>query len=143
MNQILVYTDLSAASADAMRFAQTVAEATHASLLVVRVVAEPLSSDWTSEMATAQLPEVQDAMDAEVRDWLGGILGDVAQAGVELDVETGDPAVEIARVAEARHPDLVVVGLGMPPHAEPGEDFAHEVLRRVACSVTVVRCVVS
>lgn len=141
LNSILVYTDLSDASAEALRTAHAMARAAHASLEVVRVVAEPLAADWTSELSTAGLPAVQDAMETEVQEWLELVLGDVETVGVDLDVETGDPAGEVARHAATNRPDLVVVGV---PRAEQGEamDMARRLVGSLSCSVLVVRSAV-
>lgn len=137
LNSIVVYTDLSPASAEAVRTAHAVARATHAALDVLRVVAEPLAADWTSELSTAGMPAVQDAMEAEVQEWLERVLGDVDMVGVDLDVETGDPAGEIARYAETHRPDLVVVGVS---RGEEG-DLARRLVGAAPCSVLVVRSV--
>ncbi|RPJ53096.1 MAG: universal stress protein, partial [Acidobacteria bacterium] len=75
LNSILVYIDLSPASAEAVRAAKALARATHAALEVVRVVGDPLAADWTAEMSTAGLPAVQEAMETEAQEWLEEALG--------------------------------------------------------------------
>lgn len=137
VNSIVVYTDLSPASADALRAAHAVARASHASVQVLRVVAEPLQADWTSEMSAAGIPAVQDAIDAEAREWLEAVLGEADSAGVDLDVETGDPAAEIGRYAREQRPDLLVIGA--PGGSGDALDLAQQVVASAECSVLVVR----
>ena len=57
------------------------ARATHAAIEVLRVVSEPLQADWTSELSTAGMPAVQEAIEAEAREWLEGVLGEVETVG--------------------------------------------------------------
>lgn len=139
LSSVLVYTDLSPAAAEAVRVAHTIARATHASLEVLRVVAEPLAADWTSELSAAGFPAVQEAMETELQEWLEGVLGEVALVGVQLRVETGDPAGELARHATADRPDLVVVGAARGGEGEDVVDVARSLLGAADCSVLVVR----
>jgi nucleotide-binding universal stress UspA family protein len=138
VNRIVVYTDLSPAAAGAVRAALAVARATHASVEVLRVVAEPLQADWTSELSTAGMPAVQDAIEAEAREWLDGVLGEAGTVSLDLAVEAGAPAREIARRVGEERPDLLVIG------APAGDDdgaaaFVADVAGSVGCSVLVVR----
>lgn len=139
LNSVLVYIDLSPASAEALRAAYALARATHASLEVLRVIAEPLAADWTSELSTAGMPAVQDAMETEAHEWLDRVLGEVAMVGVELNVETGDPAGEIARHVGEQRPDLVVIGAARGDEGGDAVQIARELLASAACSVLVVR----
>lgn len=139
VSSILVYTDLSPASAEAVRAAKALARATHAALEVVRVVAEPLTADWTAEMSTAGLPAVQEAMETEAQEWLDGVLGEVGMAGVELNVAMGDPAGELARRVETQRPDLVVLGAERGNPGRDMVDMARDLLASVSCSVLLVR----
>lgn len=138
LNAIVVYADLSPASAEAVRTAHAVAQATHAALEVLRVVSEPLQADWTSELSTAGMPAVQEAMEAEAREWLDRVLGDVESVGIDLAVETGDPAGEIARHVTEQRPDLLVIGV---PEAggDDAEALAQHAVASANCSVLVVR----
>jgi nucleotide-binding universal stress UspA family protein len=138
VNRIVVYTDLSPASADALRAAHAVARAAHASVEVLRVVGEPLQADWTSELSTAGMPAVQDAIEAEAREWLGGILGDVETDGIDLAVEAGDPVVEIVRHVSEQRPDLLVLGAPVDRRADDGT-LAERIVASAECSVLVVR----
>lgn len=139
LNSILVYSDLSPASANAVRAAHALARATHASLEVVRVIAEPLAADWTSELSTAGMPAVQEAMETEAQEWLERTLGDIGMAGVELTVQMGDPAGEIARYARNHRPDLVVIGAARGDEGRDAVDIARDLLGSGGASVLVVR----
>lgn len=140
LNRILVYTDLSPASAEALRTAHVLARATHASLEVLRVIAEPLAADWTSELGTAGMPAVQEAMETEAQEWMESVLGEVALVGVQLGVEMGDPAGELARHAGQQGSELVVIGAGDEEGgAGPVADMVRRLLDSARCSVLVVR----
>jgi nucleotide-binding universal stress UspA family protein len=138
LNAIVVYTDLSPASAAAVRTAHAVAGATHAALEVLRIVSEPLQADWTSEMSTAGMPAVQEAIEDEAREWLEGVLGDVESVGIDLAVETGDPAGEIARHVAGQRPDLLVIGVP-ETGGDDAEALAQRAVASTSCSVLVVR----
>ena len=139
VNSILVYTDLSPASAEAVQAAKALARATHAALEVVRVVAEPLVADWTAEMSAAGLPAVQEAMETEAQEWLDRVLGEVGMAGVELAVAMGDPAGELARRVETQRPDLVVLGAARGSEGRDMTEMARDFVGAVSCSVLLVR----
>jgi len=138
VNRIVVYTDLSPASADAVRAAHAFARVTHAAVEVLRVVGEPLQADWTSEFSTAGMPAVQEAIEVEAREWLEGILGDAETDGIDLAVETGDPALEIARYVAAERPDLLVIG-APAGHGSEEEGLIQRAVTAGPCSVLVVR----
>jgi hypothetical protein len=137
LNRIVVFVDLSPASAAALRSAHALARASHAALDVLRVVTEPLAADWTSEVAAAGLPAVHGAMEDEVREWLAGVMGEVEAQGVGLDVETGDPAGEIVRYVNVQGPDLLV--LSAPGGDDETAGIAQAVVADAVCAVLVVR----
>jgi nucleotide-binding universal stress UspA family protein len=137
LNRIVVYTDLAPASAVALRAAHALARASHASIAVLRVVAEPLAADWTSEVATARLPAIQGAMEDEVREWLDTTMGEVETIGIGLAVETGDPAAEIVRHVGTERPDLLV--LAAPTGDADAAAVAQAIVSAAPCAVLVVR----
>lgn len=139
LNSIVVFTDLSPASAEAVRAAHAVARQSHAALEVLRVVTEPLAADWTSELSTAGMPAVQEAIESEAHEWLERVLGETDMVGVDLDVEMGDAAGEIARYAEKQRPDLVVIGAPARDDAGGLVEIARRLVGSTRCSVLVVR----
>jgi nucleotide-binding universal stress UspA family protein len=138
VNRILAYVDLTDVSEQALEVAVRIAAAFESRLHVLRVIEEPLSAGWTAELSASALPEVQDAMEVETREYLGRVLAAAhAEIEPELDIETGEPAAEILELAADRAIDLVVLGSG---GAEGDEDQVVEsVVRRARCSVLVVR----
>jgi nucleotide-binding universal stress UspA family protein len=138
LSRILVYTDLSPASAVALQAARRLARAEHAALQVLRVVALPLRADWTSEISAARLPELLDAVETEVREWLGGVLPEEDADGIEVAVEVGEPVAELRRYARDRDLDLVVMA-GPPEDRGDEADFVRDTAASVPCSVLVVR----
>lgn len=137
LNRIVVYCDLTAASAAALRAAHALARASHASLGVLRVLGDPLAVDWTSEVAASRMPAIQGAMEDEIREWLDAAMGEAETVGIDLAVETGDPAGEIVRHAGAQRPDLVV--LAAPSGDDDAAAVAQAVVAAAPCSVLVVR----
>jgi nucleotide-binding universal stress UspA family protein len=65
------------------------------------------------------------------------VLGDDESDDVDLAVEEGDAAAEIARHAKEQQPDLLVIGAP----GQPGDalDLVQQVITSTRCSVLVVR----
>jgi nucleotide-binding universal stress UspA family protein len=142
IKRILAYTDLSDASADALIVARHLAGAFDAGLHVLRVVTDPLSVGWTAEVSASALPEVQEAMEIETREYLDRVMdaSPFGRVDTTLDIETGGASEEIINYVASRKIDLVV--LGVDRDAAEGyeqEQTATDVLRRGLCSVLVVR----
>ncbi len=140
--RILVHTDLTDASIDAVRYARTLAECLRATVRVLHVMQEPLSAGWTSEVSAARLPEMQQAMEEEAEQWLDRVFpaGERQRLDVRLDLETGDIADEIVRYADQHHIDLIVLSASRREDADTTDTgVAEDVLAKCACSVLVVR----
>lgn len=139
LNRIVVYSDLSPAAAGAIRLARTIARTAHAGLEMIRVVGKPLNSDWTSELSTAGMPAVQDAVETEAREWLSSVVGEHEADAVGLRVEIGGAAEEIARYVREERPDLVVFGLDREETEGDRLGAAQQLLASISCALLVVR----
>ncbi len=140
--RIVVHTDFSEASAEAVEYARALASASGGTLQILHVVQEPLSAGWTAEVSGAALPEVQEAMEVEAEQWLDRVLPEDEQDrfATSLDFETGDMAEEIARYATEHNADIVILGASNRSGADRADTrVAEEVLRKCRCSVFVVR----
>jgi nucleotide-binding universal stress UspA family protein len=132
MKRILVGTDGSAGSADAMRWASQLASR-HSAEVIVMTGFEPTDS----ELPPRRLDTLLARQEQELASWTEAAqLGDVL---VRTVVESGDPRPGILAVAEREQADLIVVGR-VGRSAGPGlfhigsmaEWLAHHVERPVA-----------
>jgi nucleotide-binding universal stress UspA family protein len=140
--QIIVHTDFTDASVAAVHYARALAEAFGGTLRFLHVLQEPLSAGWTSEVSTAALPEVQQAIEAEAEQWLDEVLPESEQERFEasLDFETGDIAEEIVRYANEQQADIVVLSASAAAGSDSSDTAAAEdVVAKCRCSVFVVR----
>lgn len=140
--RIVVHTDFSDASATAVQFARLLALGLGATLDFLHVVQEPLQAGWTAEVSTADLPEVQQAMQVEAEQWLDRVLPEDEQDrfGASLRFETGNIATEIVRYAKENAAEIVVLSAtAQATDEQSGLPVAQDVLERCTCSVFVVR----
>ena len=110
--RILHAADFSPASRKALTTAVELARATGAPLLLVHVLpAWPFGRDRA--LAVRTYDEISRALRARARRQLDALLANAKARGVSASgtvVEFGAPAVQIARIARARHADLIVMG---------------------------------
>lgn len=136
-NRILVPTDFSDASGEAVRYGVELARERRAGLILLHV------GDAAKQIAT-EFPLGLDAslVDAE-RERLLKILAPADQLAVhpEFVMSTGSPAEEIVRCATEREVDLIVMGThgrGGVSHLLLGS-VAEKVIRTAPCPVLVIR----
>ena len=110
--RILHAADFSPASRKALTTAVALARGTGASLLLVHVLpAWPFRSD--PGLAVRTYDEIARALRVRARKRLDALLAIAKARGVAASgtvVEFGAPAAQIARLARARHADLIVMG---------------------------------
>jgi universal stress protein A len=142
--QILCPVDFSDFSDYAMRYAALLAQKFEARLTLLHVVAPilvPLPGDaLVPPMRQADLADIADAC----RERLTRTAGDLTQNGVSAvacQVTSGVPYLEIIRVAEELHADMIVMGT----HGRSGlvhlmiGSVAERVVRKAPCAVLTVK----
>ena len=142
--QILCPVDFSDFSDYAMRYAALLALKFEAHLTLLHVVAPilvPLPGDALSPpMRQADLADIADAC----RERLTRTAGDLTEKGVSViacQVTSGVPYLEIIRVAEELHADMIVMGThgrGGLVHLMIGS-VAERVVRKAPCAVLTVK----
>jgi nucleotide-binding universal stress UspA family protein len=141
--QILCPVDFSDFSDYAMRYAALLAQKFEARLTLLHVVAPilvPLPGDaLVPPMRQADLADIADAC----RERLTRTAGDLAEKGIAVacQVTSGVPYLEIIRVAEELHADMIVMGT----HGRSGlvhlmiGSVAERVVRKAPCAVLTVK----
>ncbi len=141
--KILIATDLSDYSAEAVEYAVSLANVCGGSVTLFHVF-EPPFLDQTG---------FNFAMGPEVYEWVGGVRGqaekklgtlarDIRKRGVDVSpvIRDGNPTAEILKEVEKENPDLIVMGthgrIGFS-HALLGS-VAERVLRRAECPVLTI-----
>jgi universal stress protein A len=143
LTRILVATDFSDASDDALAYARMLADAFGASLHVLHVLEDLAAHAWTTEVYVAALPGVHEEMERQARDRLQQLLSedDRARYRAELVLRFGSPFVEVVRYAAEHAIDLIVLGThgrGALAHMLLGS-VAERVVRKAPCPVLTVR----
>jgi nucleotide-binding universal stress UspA family protein len=143
INRILVATDFSDASQQALRYAQGLAEAFKASLHVLHVLEDLAAHAWTTEVYVAALPGVHEEMERQARERLDQIFDpdERARLQVQTVLRVGSPFVEVVRYARDEKMDLIVMGThgrGAIAHMLLGS-VAERVVRKAPCPVLTVR----
>ena len=141
--QILCPVDFSDFSDYAMRYAALLAQKFEARLTLLHVVAPilvPLPGDaLVPPMRQADLADIADAC----RERLTRTAGDLAEKGIAVAcrVTNGAPYLEILRMAEEMHADMIVMGT----HGRSGlvhlmiGSVAERVVRKAPCAVLTVK----
>jgi nucleotide-binding universal stress UspA family protein len=141
--QILCPVDFSDFSDYAMRYAALLAQKFEARLTLLHVVAPilvPLPGDaLVPPMRQADLADIADAC----RERLTRTAGDLAEKGIAVacQVTSGVPYLEILRMAEELHADMIVMGT----HGRSGlvhlmiGSVAERVVRKAPCAVLTVK----
>ncbi len=145
MNEIktmLVTTDFSETSRKAFPLARGLAHKFGARIIVAHVEDDRLPP-LLGEYAGVDLGRVLDTQHGRATRDLERLAGAELGSGTELQlrVVSGTPHVEIVRMAEETHADLIVMathGRGFISHAILGST-TERVLRRAPCPVLVVR----
>lgn len=136
MREILLHGSTDEAFDPSVAYVRLLAEAFHARLHVVYTLEDPLSADWTAEVSAARLPEVHQAMEAEVRERLARVisLDQQERIGVSIALRTGSAEHEILSYAKEHPIDLAVVQAG-----RGGSDLARALIDHSRCAVLVLR----
>jgi universal stress protein A len=143
LTRILVATDFSDASEDALAYARMLADAFGASLHVLHVLEDLAAHAWTTEVYVAALPGVHEEMERQAHDRLQQLLSEEERARyrAELVLRFGSPFVEIVRYAREHEIGLIVLGThgrGALAHMLLGS-VAERVVRKAPCPVLTVR----
>jgi nucleotide-binding universal stress UspA family protein len=141
MRVILVAIDFSDISETVMTYAQSLAAAWQARLLVVHVVHD-LSYFTGIYVTDTPLPELQQRLETEARERLEAfcqmLLGD--QVPYEMLVVTGRPTAEIHRLVREQEVDCLVIGthsIDKPEHQLFGST-AERLVHQSACPIFLV-----
>jgi len=143
IQRILVPTDFSEASEEALKYAKEFARAFSAELHLMHVLEDLAAHAWTTEVYVAALPGVHDEMERQAKDRLEAMLSpDERQAlRAQLILRVGSPFVEVVRYARDEKMDLIVMGThgrGAIAHMLLGS-VAERVVRKAHCPVLTVR----
>ena len=109
LRNVAVATDESEAGRQAVRAGAELAERTSSRLFVTRVMTHGLAV--AAGPVAVATDDVHHAERGRLERWLGDDLPSPSTfAGVELEITAGVPSIEIARYAELRRADLLVLG---------------------------------
>ena len=137
MKEILLHGSTDESFDPSVAYVRLLAEAFQARLHVVYTLDDPLSAGWTAEVSAARLPEVHQAMEAEVRQRLARVipLDDQERLGVSIALRTGSAEQEILSYLKQHRIDLVIVHAGR----NAGSDLARALIDHGRSAVLVLR----
>jgi nucleotide-binding universal stress UspA family protein len=140
---ILMPTDFSESSEEAVTYAQLLADKFGATLHLLHVVQDPYTQPWGAEAYGVSLPNLLEEMEQNARARLETILPESERTrfNVQMEIKVGSPFVEILRYASDKNIDLIVMGThgrGAVAHMFLGS-VAEKVVRKAACPVLIVR----
>jgi nucleotide-binding universal stress UspA family protein len=143
LTKVLVPTDFSEPSAKALVYGQALARRFGASLHVLHAIEAPLAQGWDAYGFADVLPQRRAQVLAEAQRRLEEAVPQAERDRVptELVTRLGDPRGEIARFAQERGIDLIVMGThgrGGMTHLLMGS-VAERVVRTAPCPVLTVR----
>src|SRR5262245_14879642 len=133
LRRILVTTDFSEGTTDALAYAFSVAQENESQVTLLHVlhdVSADLSGKYRNSLIEGLLKQLDDLVPAEARNW----------CDIETKVETGVPYRMILRTVENDRPDLIVMnihGKGMLDRALLGST-AERVVRAASCPVMMI-----
>lgn len=141
ITRILVPTDFSRGSRDALAYADTLRRQTGAKLIVVHVVEDPTVTGIWPEMYVPNLPDVRRGLVGFAHKSLAAETKRLRLTDVATEVAIGPAAQTIAAIAKRLKCDLIVMGT----HGRSGlahvvlGSVAERVLRMAHCPVLAVR----
>jgi nucleotide-binding universal stress UspA family protein len=143
IKRILVPTDFSEPSDEALAYARQLADAFGSSLHVLHVLEDLAAHAWTTEVYVSALPGAREEMERQARERLDRLLSPAQRAKylAEIALRFGSPFVEIVRYARDEQIDLIVLGThgrGAIAHMLLGS-VAERVVRKAPCPVLTVR----
>jgi len=143
IRRILVPTDFSAPSEEALRYAADLAARLSASVVVVHVIHEPFIAGGEWDLYVRDAPEMRQRLFSDASSRLSAVAETFERRGVHVttDVRFGPPRDGIINAAEAAGADLIV----MSTHGRSGlhhlllGSVAEHVIRAAHCPVLAVR----
>lgn len=141
--RILLTTDFSEASDEALRYARAVARLCGAQLHMLHVVQDPFVQPWAAEAYGISLPSLLEELEHDARARLEKMLVEPGheRAAIEVATRVGSPHEQIIEYAKTTGIDLIVMGTharGGIAHALLGS-VAEKVVRLAPCPVLVAR----
>ena len=143
ISRILVPTDFSEPSEEALKYAKGLASCLGSSIYVLHVLEDLAAHAWTTEVYVSALPGVHEEMERQARERLDQVL--TAEEKTRFKAETalrmGSAFVEVVRYAREQGIDLIVMGThgrGAIAHMLLGS-VAERVVRKAPCPVLTVR----
>jgi nucleotide-binding universal stress UspA family protein len=143
LKTILVPTDFSETSDQALRYGKALAQAFGASLHLLHVVQEPFAQPWAVEAYGFSLATLQEEWTKEATQRLDAAFTADERAALKATLATqlGHPYLEILRYAQEKAVDLIVMGThgrGALGHVMMGS-VAERIVRKAPCPVLTVR----
>ncbi len=144
LQRILVPTDFSEPSGNALRYAKAFSEQFKARLHVLHVIEESaFAYTWTTPEGSLVMPDVRGEIETSARRQLEAVLSPEEQGKYHACLATviGSPFLEIVRYAKNENIDLIVLGThgrGPIAHMLMGS-VAEKVVRKAPCPVLTVR----
>ena len=141
MRTIMAAIDLSALSSIVMDYANSMALAWQAQLLVIHVVHD-LSYFTGVYISDTPLPELQQRLETEAQERLQALCQSTldAQVSYEIVIITGRPIVELNRLIREQHVDCLVMGThstDKPEHQLFGST-AERLIQQISCPILMV-----
>ena len=141
ISRILVPTDFSDCSTEALKYARALAQTFGSTLHVLHVVQDPYTQPWAAEAFAAPIGDLLVEWEAQARKRMLESIPEAERGHVTVNSVIGSPFLEILRFAQERSIDLIVIGThGRGPlgHMLLGS-VAERVVRRAPCPVLTVR----
>lgn len=141
LKTILVPSDFSECSDEALRYGLELARRFDASLHLLHVVQDPVTQPWAAEGFSAPLFEVVEQWQRQAEARLRASVPDADRHRVTVASVVATPYAEILAYAAANDVDLIVMGT----HGRSGVShmllgsIAERVVRRAPCPVLTVR----
>jgi nucleotide-binding universal stress UspA family protein len=141
LKTILVPTDFSECSDEAVRYGLELARRFDANVHLLHVVHDPATQAWAGDGFSVPLLEVVEQWQRDSLERLQTAVPVTDEARVTVQAIVGSPALEILRYASAHAVDLIVMGThgrGGVSHMLVGS-IAEKMVRRAPCPVLTVR----
>ena len=141
LNTILVPSDFSECSDEALAYGLELARRFNAKVHLLHVVQDPATQPWAAEGFAAPVIEVVDEWQRQADARLRALVPDADRARVIVTTTVATPYAEILAYAEEHDVDLIVMGT----HGRSGVShlllgsIAERVVRRAPCPVLTVR----
>jgi nucleotide-binding universal stress UspA family protein len=141
LKTILVPSDFSECSDEALRYGLELARRFDAELHLLHVVQDPITQPWAAEGFSVPLFEVVDEWQKQAAARLKALVPDADRGRVTVVSVVATPYAEILDYASGHRVDLIVMGThgrGGVTHMLLGS-IAERVVRRAPCPVLTVR----